>query len=180
MPIITIHHFKGLVLAVCINVIFLACTPGDRKSQAETWYNETKATLFKQSDAKADSTMTQYNADSTVQTVSPYANGHMLLKRVFIHRRLRTEVYYSLDSRFELRREVCENGQASFEGIFVDEKPYGLSSWYYCDGKKREEGMYCNQEKIGVWRKWDPAGKLTEEVDHQHLDKVDDFPKIKK
>ncbi len=165
-----------MILAIILN----SCDTADYKTQAETWYNETKAAIFKQSDQQADSTITLYNADSSYQTVCPYAKGHLLLKRGFNHGLLRMEVYYSQDSKFELRREVCENGKVGFDGIFYEDKPYGVSTWNYCNGKTQEEGIRISDQKIGVWRKWDANGMLLDEKDYHNLGKLNQLPLISK
>ncbi|GBL35525.1 hypothetical protein EMGBS15_11200 [Filimonas sp.] len=180
MHSITSYSIQYFFLAIGMFLFCTGCDSGEQKAKAEIWYNETKATIFKQSDAPLDSTNTVFTKDNTCKSVIPYSKGHKLLKREFVNDRLRNEVYFSKDDQFEFRREVCENGQASFDGIFYEGKPYGMSTWYYCNGKTKEQGIMLGEERIGTWIKWDEQGKVLEEKNHGSLDKIDQLPVISK
>ncbi len=51
-----------------------------------------------------------------------------------------------------------ENGNKKVELNFVKGKMHGRCTWYYDTGKKREEGLFSNGKKCGVWKSWSPQG----------------------
>jgi hypothetical protein len=134
---------------------------------------------LKQSDLKADSTISTFNEDSTFRREHYYSGGQEFLLKGYNKGVLRLETHYSKDKKFELRREICEDGNWSFEGIAYKEHFYGLSTWKNCKGQLDHQGIRYNDQKIGVWKTWD-EGKLKEEKDYKNLTKLDSLPTIAK
>lgn len=167
------------LLTILAAGFFLAhCADNANDNPGDKWYDETKAEILKQAEVKPDS-ITRAEDSITVKEYS-YSNGNVFHERWLKGGKLRAETFYSKDGNFELRREIFENGVFLFEGIVYNDHFYGLSTWNHQNGKPEQQGIRFNDQKIGVWKKWDEAGKLTEETDYKNLQKLDSLPRIGK
>ena len=132
----------------------------DIDNKDQKWYDDTKAAILTQSDVKTDSTKSVFNSDSSYVYCYYYVNGRVFLKKGYSKRILRLEVHYSTDGRFELRREICENGNYSFEGITYMSDFYGLSTWWSCNGRIHRQGIRFRNDDVGNWKVWDEEHNL--------------------
>ncbi len=171
-------QYQTTILFLSIGLLLTCCT--DKAVNADKWYEETKAEILKQSVLKADSIVYTYNSDSTFKTEHHYSAGHEFLLNGYRNGVFIWEVNYSKDGKFELRREIHNNGSFAFEGIVYQSKFYGLATRLYPDGKIHEQGMRYKDESIGVWKQYDKMGKLIEENDFGDMDKLADLPTIEK
>ena len=151
-----------------------------RKTSPDKWYEDAKAEILKQSELKPDSTIITFDEDSTFKKVHLFSSGHEFLLKGYNKGFLRLETRYSKDGNFELRREICNNGNYAFEGIVYKSNFYGLSTWFYCDGKIDHQGVRYNNQKIGIWKKFNETGKQIEETDYKNLEKIDSLPTLTK
>jgi len=130
----------------------------DEKDQK--WYDNTKAAILRQSDVKTDSVISIFKGDSSHKYCYYYSQGHISLKKGYNKNKLRLEVHYSTDGLFELRREICDTGNYVFEGITYMADFYGLSTWWYCDGRIQRQGVRFKNDDVGNWKVWDEEHKL--------------------
>lgn len=162
-------------------VLLLACCAShDGRTSTNKWYEETKAEILKQADLIPDSINLTYNEDRTFKEEHYFSGGHEYLFKGYNNEILRIEAHYSIDGNFELRREICENGNWGFEGIVYKGNFYGLSTWRYCNGQIDHQGVRHNDLKIGIWKKFDETGKQIEESDYKNIEQLDSMPIIKK
>ncbi|WP_143305596.1 toxin-antitoxin system YwqK family antitoxin [Chitinophaga vietnamensis] len=146
----------------------------------EMWYNNTKAVIIDQASVEADSVAYTFNADSSRKIIQDYHQQHLLITRGFQQGNLQYEIYYSKQGDFEWRRELCENGQPAFEGIFYKNEGYGLTTWYNCDGNIREQGVRLKNEKAGAWKTWNDSARSLQQTRYTPGPSMDAFPKINK
>jgi antitoxin component YwqK of YwqJK toxin-antitoxin module len=109
-----------------------------------------------------------------------YFSGNQKLKTEFItpDGEMKGDTRYSKDGRFEYRMELC-NTSVTFEGILFNGKFCGLSTWAHCNGLLSEQGTRYKNRQIGVWNRWDEAGKLFETVDHGFIFLMDSIDAIR-
>jgi hypothetical protein len=169
----------SILKLVTVGVLLIRCSSNDSKSSSDKWSADTKAEILRQSDLRSDSTSFTFNEDSTFKDEHFFFGGHKFLSKGYKKGVLLSETRYSKDTNFELRREICDNGNFSFEGIVYKDHFYGLSTWRQCNGQLDHQGIRYNGEKIGVWRKWNETGKLIEEEDYDNVSKLDSMPSIR-
>ncbi len=59
--------------------------------------------------------------------------------------------------------EFFQNGQRMFSLLFNSNgKPSGPARFFYEDGRVREDGRFEDGKRNGIWRQFDPSGKLIE------------------
>lgn len=174
-----IHQIPILTLLI-LGLSLTRCANSNRITVSDKWYKNTKAEILKQSNLKPDSITLTFNEDSSYKKEHYFSVGHEFLLKGYNNDILRLEIHYSNNGDFELRREICENGNYAFEGIVYKSSFYGLSTWYYCDKSIDHQGIRYNSQKIGVWKKFDEKGKLTEEIDYKNFEKLDSMPAITK
>src|SRR6478735_4528900 len=138
-------------------------------ASSSKWYKETKDQILKQSTLKADCTVSTYNENRSFKTDHFYLDGHEFMSKGFKDGILAVEIFFSKNEAFELRREICENGASSFEGIMYQGEFVGLSTWRNCNGNLSEQGNRYNDRKIGIWKKFDRDGELTEVTDYKEI-----------
>lgn len=98
--------------------------------------------------------------DPKFEDYREYRKGQ--LKRKVIRSKDRRPLYeylYGPDG-WEIRKIYCGNGQENFVGVAKDGEFYGLSQWWYCDGKQEHSGFRYNGKKFGVWNYYKEDGKL--------------------
>jgi antitoxin component YwqK of YwqJK toxin-antitoxin module len=173
------YHITILTL-LTLGFSLTRCVNNDTKTAAHKWYEDTKAEILKQSNLTPDSTTLILNEDSSFKKEHYFSAGHEFLLKGYNKDVLRLEIRYSNNGDFELRREICENGNYAFEGIVYKSNFYGLSTWRYCDKSIDHQGIRYNGQKIGIWKKFDEKGKLTEEIDYKNIEKLDSMPTISK
>lgn len=176
-------------------LLFISCNNSPAPDPAITWYEETKAEILKQADLEPDSVVTFKNTiakretlmngkiivpETTLVVEKAYLDGRIFHVRILSEEKPRAETFYSINGAFELRRELYPNGNYLFEGIIYNDHFYGLSTWSHANGKTEKQGVRFNDQRIGVWKKWDEAGILTEETDYQNLAKLDSLPQLMK
>lgn len=147
-------------------------------ASSSKWYKETKEQILKQAALKADCTISTYNENRSFKTEHFYLNGHEFMSKGFSDGILSVEIFFSKNKEFELRREICENGASSFEGIVYQGEFVGLSTWRNCNGNISEQGNRYNDKKIGIWKKFDRDEQLTEVNDYKNAEKLDSLPVI--
>ena len=171
---------KNLVFLVilAVGLILSSCFNDETKTLSDKWYEDTKAQILMQSDQKADSIEITFNKDSSFRYEHYYFGNQNFMLKGYSRDILRLETRFSKNKNFELRREICDNGNSGFEGIVYKKNFYGLSTWRDCSGKIAEQGVRYNDQKIGVWKTWDETGKLIKEEDYGNISKIDSMPTI--
>ena len=173
------HNITFLTL-LTVELFLTRCASNHGRTSSDKWYEDTKAEILKQSDLKPDSTALMYNEDSTFTKEHYFSAGHEFHLKGYNKGILRLEIHYSKDRNFELRREICDNGNFGFEGIVYKDHFYGLSTWRYCDGQIHHQGIRHNGKKVGVWKKFDESGKQIEETDYKNTELLDSMPTLTK
>jgi hypothetical protein len=130
------------------------------------WYEQTAARILDQARLQPDSVGLAFSADSTRRTESLYAAGKLFRRRFYDQQILRAEFYYAQTNDFELRRELCEEGGCAFEGIFVADQAYGLSTWWDCNRQLRKRGVRYGGEPVGEWAVREPGQNGTRYLDY--------------
>lgn len=165
-----------ILLFLTIGLLMTRCT-----NKADKWYEDTKAEILKQSAVKTDSiTYTYFRGDSSFKEEHYYFKGHEFLLNGYRNGVFRLEIHYSKDGKFELRREIHNNGSFAFEGIVYQSEFYGLSTWRYPDGKINRQGIRYKSEPVGVWKSFDEKGNLIAKDDYGNMDRLADLPVIEK
>lgn len=174
------RYYKTYFALLTVGLFLTRCATNDGKTSSDKWYEDTKAEILRQADLNPDSTSLTYNEDSTFKKEHYFSGGHEYLLKGYDKEILRLETHYSKDGNFELRREICDNGNFGFEGIVYKGHFYGLSTWRYCNGQIEHQGVRHNDKKIGIWKKFDETGKQIEETDYKNLEQLDSLPTITK
>jgi hypothetical protein len=176
---IAVQRGKILHFIFASFIIFYSCTK-KQSLDPRIWYNHTKSVILKNSMVRPDSIVGKtLNNSSWVLTFSSRGKTYRELRNNSLSR-VHADTYYGKNHDFELRREICQNGTISFEGIFYKKLAYGLSTWYEnCDSSKiKEQGVRYKSGAIGIWKIRNDNGRLVEE-DHNNSDKLDSMPLIK-
>ena len=156
----------------------MTCCGISDEEKSKKWYEYTKDEILKQANLKADSIAIVFIKDSTIREEYLFSELHLFKQNDYFLDTLIVETYYSKNSNFELRREICRNGNYGFEGIFYKDNFYGLSSWWYCNGQLQSQGVRHNGEWIGIWKHWNEDGYLISETDYHNTSKLDSMPQI--
>lgn len=166
---------KNLFALFIIGTIVNSCT---KMVSTEQWYSDTKAEILKQSQIKPDSIRTIH--ESVITKELGYF-GKRLVHEVWFKNKVPIyESYHSKDGGFELCREICENGIFCFEGIVADGYFTGLSTWRYCNGQLRRQGVRYRSHEIGIWKEWNEEGKLIKVTDYKKNGELKLMPVISK
>jgi hypothetical protein len=165
-----------IILSCSVLILLLVSCTRDIYNDSLEWYEEIKAEILKQSDLEADSVHTEVNG--TWRKEHSYNNGRKFLVRNFNDGNLRTETFYSTNSDFELRREICDRGLVAFEGIFYRGDAYGPSTWYKCDKKMTLRGVRYKGKEIGRWKIRNYHNDKLEDKDYGREELVDSLPRI--
>lgn len=173
------RYYRVILILLGTGLFFCQNSCKNATAGSKKWYENTKSEILKQSNLQSDSVVSTFNEDNSYKYEQYYFEGKKFLRKGFNNEVLRLEIHYSKDQNFELRREICDNGNYLFEGIFYKNNAYGLSIWRHCNNQLQQQGLRYNGQEIGVWKKWDIEGKLVEEIDFKHLSQSDDMPVIK-
>lgn len=152
------------------------CASKAGKTLSASWYEFTKAEILKQADLSPDSIISSYNEDRSFKKEHYFSGGHEYLIRGYDKGILCIETHFSKEGSFELRRELCDNGNLTFEGIAYKKHFYGLSTWRYCDGQLMQQGVRYDDKKVGVWKTFDQKGRQIEETDYRSIAQLDSMP----
>lgn len=159
--------------------MLFSCHSKKEKIDPDIWYSQTKDFILTESNLPTDSTATEYFADGNQQKVKLFNNGHPTVEKWYqVTGEQIAETKYSRDGQFELRKEICQNGQIAFEGIFYKTNPYGLSTWFGCTKIKQKEGIRFKDKKVGIWKSWNDKGEVTE-TDYKNIELIDSLQIIK-
>ncbi len=164
---------------IAILTLLFSCNTHHEKFDSEKWYQRTKDFILTESNLPTDSTSIENYANGKTHKVIAFNNGHPTIEKWFRESGEQiSETHYSCDGEFELRREICVDGQIAFEGIFYKKSAYGLSTWWGCGKIKEQEGIRFNEKKIGIWKSWDENG-IVKETDYKNNDLIDSLETIK-
>jgi len=73
-----------------------------------------------------------------------------------------------------------DDGQLSFQGAFIDDNPNGRHSWFWPNGKKKDEGEYLMGMKNGDWIQYNTDGTVFMVISYQNgIEKKYDGVRIK-
>ena len=143
------------------------------------WSNDIKTKILEDVSLPADSTGID-TSKSNLKEVTFYHKG--IRTKVFSIRKLKKDtilsIFYSKDQNFEIIRELCPAIDRSFEGIRYKGKHLGIAEFRFCNGKLKEQGFRLDGN-VGVWREWDENGKIIEETDNGHTERLDELRNIK-
>jgi len=168
---------KRILFPFVVTMLLLVgnCTKKDPETIASDWYVRTKHEIMKYADLHSDSSVMTIRDDGFA-TTDAYVNGRIFIRTTRDGMHTRARSYFSGD--FELRQELCDNGELSFEGVVYNSTFYGWSTWRRCNGQLEERGIRFNNVRVGVWRKYDEDGNLVEQTDYQRQEKLDSLPVI--
>ncbi len=122
--------------------------------------------IWKDYELGTDSSAVSPVDDPNFEEYREYRQG--VLKRKLIRSKDGRPLYEYLygPNGWELRKIYCGNGQENFVGVAKDGEFYGLSQWWYCDGKPEHAGYRYKGKKFGTWTYYKEDGS----VDH-----IEDF-----
>lgn len=141
-------------------ILMIACNPNQHD---DAWTARVKEKIIAESDLPTDSAFTSEVADMGFKKIRYYSK-RTLTREKWHHANgfQPVEILYSKDGLFQLRRELCENGTVSFEGVFFKDQAYGMSTWWSCDDHSvLEQGIRYKGKQVGFWKTKDDAGKTT-------------------
>jgi hypothetical protein len=169
---------KRLILFFAASTLLFSCQTKPEKFDADNWYSQTKDFIIKDSNLPADSTSTEDEIGWRKEIA--YKGGRPIrIKWFHPSGEPGDETYFSRDGQFELRSKICKNGQLEFEGIFYRGDPYGLSTWWLCDTKtKQEEGVRFRNKRVGIWKTWIDEGEPLI-TDYKNAELIDSLQFIK-
>jgi len=104
-------------------------------------------------DGYFDGYMVEYDDDGKILTEGEYIEGY---EEGFWYYELgesREEGYYSGGYRNGLWKSFYSDGELSFEGEFIDDNPNGKHTYYWDNGKIKDQGRYIMGKKEGDWQK---------------------------
>lgn len=171
-------RFLSLALTLFCAGLFLSF--GTTKQSADTWYEETKTEILKQSALKPDSVGFRFISDSSRKKEMHFYKGRMFFAKFYRKGIQTSESYFSKDGNFELRRMLCENATISFEGIAYKTSLYGPSIEYFCSGKIKLQGCWYQGEKIGTWKTFNEGGVMLDDSNLKYHSLLDSLPQIAK
>ncbi len=159
-----------------ILLVFIACQPATSDKFEEVVNPE----LVKSLVAKAD-TVTELPFDPVRSLGQPFwVKGQRL---VFNATGASTVLFYDeqgkLSGMLEYEKNKLKdslaffpNGQRMFTLIIDQEgKASGPARFYYPDGRVREDGRFTKNEKTGIWREFNPEGRLVTTRDYDKKNK---------
>ena len=182
LPAIQMRHF----IIATISFLFLALQSCNTSltDYATDWSNNVKKKIIEDASQQPDKTIydsssynvTLYKGDNKLKFfhLNPKFNdkGQMLsLDTLF-------SIFFSTDQHFELLRELCPVVDRNFEGIRYKGEYVGLAELRYCDGKIKESGFRFN-DNVGVWKEYDPNGKIIKETDYGNVEKLEKLQQIR-
>ncbi len=130
--------------------------------KAIIWNESIRRSILIQSDFSGDSVEKKFHTDGRIFQLKFFIKGNPIIQKKFNQTGKESSViYYSKDGLFELRQEICEDGEINCESIYVDGDVFGLFTKWDCDNLKVEEGFYYKGKKIGDWLKYGPNGSIT-------------------
>ena len=151
---------------------------GSKHLNAYHWYTSTKSIILSDSNAYTDSTSLEKYPDGKTHKIWSYNHGHPTVEKWYREAgEEAAETNFSHDGLFELRKEICKDGNPLFEGIFYKDHAYGPSTWWRCDSTIDEQGIRFNDREIGVWQYWDSSGKV-EKINYHREELIDSLPMI--
>ena len=174
---------KNILLTFYI-IILASCSSNKSELNYEwyyasnnSWYEMTRAKIIEQSKLKANK-YSDVNIDGIKFLVRKYFNENHEFRREYIDKseKIRGVILFSRNSDFELRNEVFENGELSFEGIVYKGEFYGPSRWWYPNGKLKEIRNRYKGKSIGLWEKYDENQNLIEATDDGKAIPIDSLP----
>lgn len=166
---------------IVLTSLWTACINNQSQDNQITddWYETTKQRIITEADLPAETLSTGKYADTDLTEIT-YSHHDQKLKTEILREdsSLTAITLYSKDGQFELRKEICPNGQTGFEGIVYDGHFYGLSTWWHCNGQLSHQGIRYKDKKVGIWNRWDENGNLTETTDYENEHLIDSLKTI--
>jgi len=145
----------------------------DKKGKPQglwNWHYESGSILREETylNGKREGTLTEWkdsakdtSGNSNIITKGEYIDGMKEGKWFYEIQDFREEGSYKNDQKDGRWKSVyVDNGQARFEGAFIEGIPDGKHVYYFPDGKIREEGKYTAGNKEGNWTYYDPDGTI--------------------
>ena len=132
------------------------------------WFDLKKSEILDFAKQEPDSITESINNDKSWKTVSHYLDGQIIYERDYnlSFQNLGLEHFYYPSDKSELRREICDNKNMGFEGLFLNGKAHGLSRWWDCNNQLIESGYRYKGKQVGIWKEYLENGKIVNEVDY--------------
>jgi antitoxin component YwqK of YwqJK toxin-antitoxin module len=73
---------------------------------------------------------------------------------------------YLANQETGLRVDYYEDGTVKFHGHVVDGKPEGKARFNFPDGKPMLTGSYANEQRVGIWLRYNEDGSLKEKIEY--------------
>lgn len=105
-----------------------------------------------------DGLVTEFDPSGNIISEGEYFEGLEEGKWMYNSDNHKIEGIYSLGQRNGLWKHYYPNGQLSFEGQFINDIPNGKHTYYWEDGKKKDEENYVMGRKEGDWIRYNEDG----------------------
>jgi antitoxin component YwqK of YwqJK toxin-antitoxin module len=112
------------------------------------------------SNGLSDATMTEYDENGKIIAQGEYVDGREQGKWMYQYGDIKEEGNYQEGSRDGVWKTWYANGQLLFEGKYVEDVPDGRHTYYWENGKKKDEGIWVMGKKEGEWYKFDNEGNI--------------------
>lgn len=166
------HKHRGPIFYLLFIATFLVQCDKHPSSDPSAWYESLRSNIQNAARLNADTARFEYLADSVFSHRTFIRQGRVFREEWYGKAGdLQGVSLFTPDGKFEWRCEICPDSSTGFEGILFKNKFYGPCTWWYCNGRMRQQGFrYANRE-IGAWRRWDEHGALVDSIDrgNRHL-----------
>lgn len=173
------YRYRNPFLGLLLFASFLAQCSKQPSVNPSDWYESLRSTIQTAALLNADTTHFEYLADSAFSHRTFIRQGRIFREEWYGNKGgLQGVSLFTPDGKFEWRCEICPDSSRGFEGILFKNKFYGPCTWWYCNGRMRQQGFrYANRE-IGAWRRWDENGALVDSIDRGNHDLLDSLQHI--
>jgi antitoxin component YwqK of YwqJK toxin-antitoxin module len=161
-----------------LTILFSCGQTGNHETINDSWFEAIKQKILIDTDKQPDSLVTEKGSTDYL-TVFYYKDGKKYIERhlVLPDSAVGWEKLFG-SGNIEIRHEFYPKGQVGFEGVFINDRPYGLSTWFHKNGEIDEQGIRYKDKKVGIWKTWDEEGNLKETTNYHNEQLLDSLKKI--
>ncbi len=109
----------------------------------------------------------EFDEAGNLITKGTYVEGNEDGPWIFVTSGYRQEGVFNYGRKNGLWKSFYPDQTLKFEGTYIDDYPDGKHTYYWENGKVKEERFYVMGKPEGTWRKYDETGALTIYIDYK-------------